>query len=77
MPNSLFQIRSSLDGFPFATARTSHHIKSAFPYGKAPACLLPITIIPYLKQNGVPLSCHNRAIFLILDTILKFLTLIG
>lgn len=32
--------------------------KSALPIGKAPARLLPITIIPYLKQNGVPLSCH-------------------
>lgn len=28
--------------------------------------LLPITIIPYLKQNGVPLSCHLSAkIFLV------------
>ncbi|ARW38090.1 hypothetical protein S101267_01000 [Bacillus amyloliquefaciens] len=29
MPNSLFQIRSSLDGFSLVTTLTSHHVKSA------------------------------------------------
>lgn len=29
MPNSLYQIRSSLDGFSLVTTLTSHHVKSA------------------------------------------------
>ncbi|RAP10133.1 hypothetical protein HS3_00541 [Bacillus subtilis] len=34
--------------------------------GKAPVDLLPITIIPYLKQKGVPLKCQIYAKFILI-----------